>query len=83
MGDWIDEEYERRKHGENRPLLQSDHWAVNSRYPGCTLEYCCECNRATGRAGRADDSLFDDETDDGPFCRECWDERHPEERGDD
>lgn len=71
--DWIDEEKERRQHGVNRPLLQSEHAEVNARYPGCTLEYCCECGKATGRAGRCDDSLFID--DDGPYCKECFDAR--------
>lgn len=70
--DWIDEEWERRQHGINRPLLQSEHAAVNARCPGCTLEYCCECGDATGRAGRADDSMFTEEGY-GPYCKECLD----------
>ncbi len=70
--DWIDKEHDRRATGHNRPLLPSQHSEVNARYPGCTLEYCCECDQATGRAGRADDSLFT-EDDRGPFCNECWD----------
>ena len=69
--DWIDEEKERRQHGDFRPLLPSQHAEVNARYPGCTLEYCCECNQPTGRAGRGDDSLFG-ESGDGPYCYECW-----------
>ena len=73
LRDWIDEEQLRRSRGENSPLLQSQHEEVNTRYPGLTLEYCCECGVATGRAGRADDSLFID--DDGPFCRPCFDVR--------
>ena len=71
--DWIDEEKQRRDNGVNRPLLQSQHWDVNSRYPGTTLEYCCSCDGATGRAGKAEDSLYDD--DDGPYCYECWSQR--------
>ena len=71
--DWVDEEYTRRRSGTTRPLLQSQHWEVNARYPGCTLEYCCECDQPTGRAGRADDSLFT-EDDEGPFCGACWEE---------
>ena len=71
--DWIDEEKQRRDHGINRPLLQSEHWEVNSRYPGTTLEYCCKCDAPTGRAGKAEDSLFT-ENDHGPFCRECFPE---------
>lgn len=35
-------------------------------------EYCCECENATGRAGRADDSLYFG--DHGPYCRDCWTE---------
>lgn len=70
--DWIDEERNRRAEGYNRPLLQSQHAEVNARYPGCTLEYCCECDQPTGRAGRTEDSLFT-EDDRGPFCSECWD----------
>ena len=58
MSDWIDEEYKRRRSGEHRPLLQSDHQAVNARYPGCTLEHCCVCDQPTGRAGKADASGF-------------------------
>ena len=82
-GDWIDEEYARRQGGETRALLPSQHQAVNARYRGCTLEYCCECDQPTGRAGRGDDSLFT-EDDEGPFCWECWEEGgHNEEVGDD
>ena len=40
--------------------------------PQLILEYCCKCDCPTGRAGVADDSLFIE--DDGPFCRECFDE---------
>jgi hypothetical protein len=74
--DWIDEEKARRDKGIKRPLDQSQHAEVNSRYPGCTLEYCCECEQPTGRAGRGDDSLFDD-YDHGPFCEECWEQTQP------
>ncbi len=75
--DWIDNERERRRHGINHPLLPSQHDAVNRRYSGTTLEYCCECNAPTGRAGQAEDSLFT-EDDRGPFCWPCWDERQLE-----
>ena len=71
MNDWIDDEKARRDRGINRPLLQSDHWAVNARYPGCTLEYCCDCGGVTGRAGKGEDSLFTDD-DEGPYCYDCW-----------
>ncbi len=36
-----------------------------------TSERCCECDENTGRAGRADDSLYIDDT--GPYCEECFD----------
>ena len=35
-----------------------------------TLEYCCECESPTGRAGRGDGSLYIDDI--GPLCEECW-----------
>ena len=35
-------------------------------------ELCCVCGEATGRAGKAEDSLYIDE--DGPFCEECYDD---------
>lgn len=34
------------------------------------LELCCECEQLTGRAGRADDSLYIN--DEGPYCVECF-----------
>lgn len=37
------------------------------------LELCCRCDDPTGRAGRADDSLFTD-NDLGPYCRDCFDD---------
>lgn len=69
--DWIDDEYRRRNHGEHRALSQGQHADVNARYPGCTLEYCCECGEATGHAGAGDGSLYTEDS--GPFCDECWD----------
>lgn len=74
--DWIDEEAQRRAQGENRALTQSQHEAVNARYPGCTLEECCECDEPTGRAGKGEDSIYCDECEEGPFCSECW-AKHP------
>ena len=71
MTDWIDEERKRRASGVTRPLLQSEHAAVNARYPGCTLEYCCECGQPTGCAGKGDGSRYTEDGD-GPFCWECW-----------
>ena len=57
---------------EGRGIPRPSPAAVNGRYHGCTLEYCCECGDATGRAGRGDDSLFTDDGE-GPYCAECWD----------
>ncbi len=70
--DWIEQEMERRREGQGRPLTQSEHEAINSRHPGETLEYCALCDEATGRAGRGEDSIFCDECEDGPFCTDCW-----------
>ncbi|KKN47700.1 hypothetical protein LCGC14_0660230 [marine sediment metagenome] len=39
------------------------------------LEYCFNCNDATGRAGQGDGSLYC-ECDEGPFCEDCWEEHH-------
>lgn len=71
MPDWIDEEKAHRDVGRTRGLFQSEHAAVNARYPGCTLEYCCNCGSATGNAGPYDGSLYSDDGE-GPFCEECW-----------
>ena len=74
--DYIDQIKEDRTNGITKPLLQSDHWAVNARYPGTTLEYCCECDQPTGNAGRGEDSIYaeamlgNDEI--GPLCFECY-----------
>ena len=72
--DWIDQIKKDRDNGSVRPLDQSQHQAVNSRYPGCTIEYCCECGEATGNAGKGEDSNY---TEDGfgPFCWECFPEK--------
>ena len=71
MKDWIDQIKRERDLGIKRPLYQSQYVAVNARYPGCTLEYCCDCGRPTGRAGRGDDSLYADDGS-GPYCEFCW-----------
>jgi len=71
MTDWIDDEKANRDMGINRPLLQSDHRAVNIRYPGCTLEYCCECDQPTGNAGKSEGSNYTDDGE-GPYCYECF-----------
>jgi len=76
--DNIDQIKQDRVNGINKPLSQSEHRAVNTRYPGTTLEYCCECDNSTGRAGRGEDSIYaeymigGDEV--GPLCFECYDE---------
>ena len=76
MADWIDEEKARRQRGENRPLLQSQHDAVNGHYPGTTMEECIDCGEHTGNAGRGDGSLYCDVCDKGPRCSGCH-ENHP------
>lgn len=42
-----------------------------------TLEYCFVCSAPTGRAGRGDDSIYD-ENGEGPYCLDCWHELKPE-----
>ena len=69
--DWIDKEKGRRDVGIVRPLSQEHHRAVNSRYPGTTLEHCCECGEATGRAGIGEDSLYYEDGR-GPYCQDCY-----------
>ncbi len=71
MTDWIDKEKQQRDQGITRGLLQSEHASVNARYPGCTLEYCCECDQPTGNAGRGEDSNYTDD-DEGPYCWDCF-----------
>ena len=72
--DWIDHIKKERDNGIIRSLDQSQHQAVNARYPGTTLEYCCECGEPTGNAGAGEDSNY---TEDGagPFCWECFPEK--------
>lgn len=81
MSDWIDDEKRRRDAGGKRPLLQSQHAAVNARYPGCTDEHCCACGRATGNAGVGDGSLYADDGE-GPYCWECYRSALAEEEND-
>ena len=74
MGNWIDDVKQDRDNGIKRPLSQSQHAKVNACYPGCTLEYCCECGEPTGNAGAGEDSLFT-EGGDGPYCWGCFPEK--------
>lgn len=74
MPDWIDEERARRQSGDNRHLTQSQHAAVNSQYPGATLEFCLACGDPTGRAGRGDDSIHCESCECGPFCEACMEQ---------
>lgn len=69
-----------RSRGIIRPLLQSEHACVNRHFPGTTLEYCCDCGRPTGRAGKGDDSLYTEDGE-GPFCPDCWMELEPRPEG--
>ena len=41
-----------------------------------SIEYCCNCEEPTGRAGIAEDSLYVS-AGDGPFCETCWEELLP------
>lgn len=36
------------------------------------LEYCCKCGEATGKAGIGDGSLYDENTEEGPYCEICY-----------
>jgi len=72
--DWIDKIKEERDSGHKRSLYQSEHAKVNARYPGCTLEYCCECDKPTGNAGAGEDSNYTEDGE-GPFCWECFPEK--------
>ena len=38
------------------------------------IERCVKCDEPTGKAGRLDDSLYDDDGN-GPFCETCFHER--------
>jgi hypothetical protein len=69
--DWIDDVKAERDAGIHRPLNQSQHEAVNARYPDTTIERCCVCDEPTGRAGRGDDSLYAEDGS-GPYCEPCW-----------
>lgn len=44
------------------------------------LEYCFKCGEPTGRAGRGEDSLYDDDDDSGPYCETCWQDHYKEKR---
>ena len=44
--DWIDQQRVLRKRGILSPLLQSQHAAVNARYPGLTVKHCRVCGTA-------------------------------------
>lgn len=41
-------------------------------------ECCWSCDDPTGRAGRADDSLYDEDGG-GPYCEDCWAEYEREQ----
>lgn len=40
------------------------------------IEQCTICGNATGRAGKCEDSIYDDNGN-GPFCEECFDKQQP------
>jgi hypothetical protein len=54
--DWINEIAAERRQGFRRPLLQSQHDAVNARYPGLTVKHCpvCDCEIDDAQAVCAD-----------------------------
>ena len=72
--DWIDKEHQDRLNGGKRALSQSQHNAVNDRYPGTTIEYCCDCGQPTGFAGKGEDSCYIEDGE-GPFCWDCFPEK--------
>ena len=61
----------RREMGIAGALSQDKHAAINAKYPGLTREHCFICSNETGRAGKAEDSMYDI-NDDGPYCEECY-----------
>jgi hypothetical protein len=52
-------------------LSQDQHSYWNSREPGLTREHCFICGTETGRAGKSEDSIYD-EDDAGPYCEDCY-----------
>ena len=69
--DWIDEEKHRRDQGLKRPLSQWQHEAVNARHSGTTMQHCFRCGSATGRC--EEDAIYG-ESEEGPYCEDCWNE---------
>lgn len=66
----------RRVMGIACALSQDHHARINAKHPGLTREHCFLCDQETWRAGRHDDSIYDD-NDEGPYCEECFAE-YPE-----
>lgn len=61
--------------GKRHAITQSEHEAWNSKnHPG-TLQICCKCEAPTGRC--EEDSIYTEDSEEGPFCVECW-RQHPE-----
>ena len=52
-------------HPKEKPITDAGHAGFKD------IEICVKCGEPTGRAGRADDSLYD-ENDNGPYCWECF-----------
>ena len=71
--DWIDRIKQERDVGTNRSLLQSQHEAVNARYPGLTLQRCTECDEPTGRC---EDDTITCSCGAGPLCPQCLRDNH-------
>ena len=38
------------------------------------VEICCECDEPTGRAGKDEDSFYSEDTGNGPYCEQCFNE---------
>ncbi len=56
--------------GVRHAMSQDKHEAWNSRnYPG-TRQLCYKCEEPTGRC--EEDSLYNDNGTDGPFCENCY-----------
>jgi len=61
----------RKQMGISGALTQDAHTRINAKYPGLTREHCFMCECETGRAGKAEDSMYDI-NDAGPYCEECY-----------
>ena len=58
------------------PSSSSSSSSSNSVVPKNILERCFLCGEPTERAGRYEDSLYDEDHN-GPYCESCWDQHEP------